>query len=411
MVVCSVSKTRGRMYKVILSRPIEATTGCATDSASQVEEGSHPSRLGEAKSASVTYIEGNSNPHPKLVPFIIQVQARPVYNNNVVPWRYPTREIIAPRAIREDSVPKVTNIAETEGVTRSGRIFALEGLQNRDPPLTWKENAAEAPNKIVMEEEAHKFLKMICHNEYEILDQLYKTPAHVSLLSLLINSKGHHELLLIVLNDAHVPQDITPAKFGVIINNISTSHHLSFSEDEVPSEGRSHNQPFHIAVKCGNYMIARVLIDNGSSFNVMPKATLDKLYCSDAALKNSLVVVRAFDGSKQETLDPRHRDSSFLPTLEGQIHSKPTTNQCHGEKELMVSTPLPAKYVKGDEEALETTFQALEIVGTTSAKTEGGDPRPSRVAIKAAKVLISNSFQPGKGLGKEVDGMTEPVAL
>ncbi|RDX82983.1 hypothetical protein CR513_36175, partial [Mucuna pruriens] len=74
-----------------------------------------------------------------------------------------------------------------------------------------------------------------------------------------------------------------------------------------------------------------------------------------------------------------------------------------GEKELM--------YVERNEEALETSFQALEIVGTTSAKTEGGDPRPSRATVMAAKVLISNSFQLNKGLGKELDGMTKLVVL
>ncbi|RDX78980.1 hypothetical protein CR513_40661, partial [Mucuna pruriens] len=63
-----------------------------------------------------------------------------------------------------------------------------------------------------------------------------------------------------------------------------------------------HNQPLHIAVKCGNFMIAWVLIDNGSSLNVMPKATLDKLYCLTATLKNSAIVVWAFDGSKREVM-------------------------------------------------------------------------------------------------------------
>ncbi|RDX78141.1 hypothetical protein CR513_41617, partial [Mucuna pruriens] len=82
-----------------------------------------------------------------------------------------------------------------------------------------------------------------------------------------------------------------------------------------------------------------------------------------------------------------------------------------GEKELMVSTPLLAEYVKGDEEALETSFQALEIVGTTSIETEGRDLRPFKAIVMETKVLINNGFQPGKGLGKELDGMTKPVAL
>ncbi|RDX99197.1 hypothetical protein CR513_17781, partial [Mucuna pruriens] len=49
-------------------------------------------------------------------------------------------------------------------------------------------------------------------------------------------------------------------------------------------------------------MIARVLIDNGSSVNVPSKATLDKLTSMDAQLGASSVVVRAFDGSKREVM-------------------------------------------------------------------------------------------------------------
>ncbi|RDX92580.1 hypothetical protein CR513_25263, partial [Mucuna pruriens] len=82
-----------------------------------------------------------------------------------------------------------------------------------------------------------------------------------------------------------------------------------------------------------------------------------------------------------------------------------------GEKELIVSTLLPDEYVEGGEEAHETSFQALEIVGTTSSEVEGGDRKPSRAAIMAAKVLISNGFEPSKGLGRKLDGMVEPVVI
>ncbi|RDY00952.1 hypothetical protein CR513_15799, partial [Mucuna pruriens] len=155
---------------------------------------------------------------------------------------------------------------------------------------------------MVTEEEAREFLKVIQHSEYKMLDQLHKTPTHISLLLLLINSESHRELLLKMMNEAHVHQDIMPTKFRGIINNITMSSHLSFSEEEVPNEGKNHNQPLHIAVKCGNYMIARVLIDNRSSLNVMPKTTLDKLYCPGAILRNSPVMVRAFDISKGEVM-------------------------------------------------------------------------------------------------------------
>ncbi|RDY05207.1 hypothetical protein CR513_10991, partial [Mucuna pruriens] len=82
-----------------------------------------------------------------------------------------------------------------------------------------------------------------------------------------------------------------------------------------------------------------------------------------------------------------------------------------GEKELIINTPLLDEYVEGDEEALETSFQALEIVGTTSSEAKGRHHKPSRVAIMVAKVPISNGFEPGKGLGRKLDGMTKPVAI
>ncbi|RDY05601.1 hypothetical protein CR513_10546, partial [Mucuna pruriens] len=111
---------------------------------------------------------------------------------------------------------------------------------------------------------------MIRYSEYEMLDWLHKTPAWISLLSLLINLKSHRELLLKVLNDAY--------------------------------KKRSRPKEEPMAIKCRGYMIAKVQIDNGSLLNVMPKATLDKLYLPDATLKNNPIVVKAFDGSKWEVM-------------------------------------------------------------------------------------------------------------
>jgi len=60
---------------------------------------------------------------------------------------------------------------------------------------------------------------------------------------------------------------------------------------------RGHNKALHISVKCVNYVLARVLIDNGQSLNVMPKTTLDKFPCDGSYLRPSAMIVRAFDES------------------------------------------------------------------------------------------------------------------
>ena len=45
--------------------------------------------------------------------------------------------------------------------------------------------------------------------------------------------------------------------------------------------------------------LAHILVDTGSSLNVLPKNTLDRLDCEGLTLKPSNIIVRAFDGSKR----------------------------------------------------------------------------------------------------------------
>jgi len=105
-----------------------------------------------------------------------------------------------------------------------------------------------------------------------------------------------------ILSGAHVKRDLSLDKFEGIVSHITANNYLTFTEDEIPSEGRSHNKALHISAKCMNHFISRVLIDNGSSLNVMPKTTLKKLPSDGIHLRPSSMVVRAFDGSKREVI-------------------------------------------------------------------------------------------------------------
>ena len=58
--------------------------------------------------------------------------------------------------------------------------------------------------KPVTEEDAEEFLKKMKAQDYSVIDQLRKTPAQISLLSLLIHSKEHREVLTRILNEAHI---------------------------------------------------------------------------------------------------------------------------------------------------------------------------------------------------------------
>ena len=93
-------------------------------------------------------------------------------------------------------------------------------------------------------------------------------------------------------------RDISMEGFEGIVGNITTNNYLTFAKEEIPVEGRGHNRALHVSVKCMEHIMAKVLIDNNSSLNVMPKSTLNKLPFNVSHLKPSSMIVRAFDGTR-----------------------------------------------------------------------------------------------------------------
>ncbi|KAL2325739.1 hypothetical protein Fmac_024797 [Flemingia macrophylla] len=62
-------------------------------------------------------------------------------------------------------------------------------------------------------EEAEELLNFIRQSEYSIIDQLNRTPAKITLLSLIMSSEPHRKALLKVLNEAYVPHSTSQDKF------------------------------------------------------------------------------------------------------------------------------------------------------------------------------------------------------
>ena len=91
-------------------------------------------------------------------------------------------------------------------------------------------------------------------------------------------------------------------QFDSIIGNITVCNNLGFSDEELPEEGRDHNLALNISVNCAKDTLASVLVDTGSALNVMPKSTLIKLSIQSSPLRNSKIMVKAFDGSKKTVI-------------------------------------------------------------------------------------------------------------
>jgi len=73
----------------------------------------------------------------------------------------------------------------------------------------------------------------------------------------------HRALLVKVLNEAHVAQNISVEGFEGILNNITANNYLTFTDEEIPFEGRGHNRALHVSVKYMDHIVTKVLIDNG----------------------------------------------------------------------------------------------------------------------------------------------------
>ena len=133
-----------------------------------------------------------------------------------------------------------------------------------------------------------------------MIEQLNKTPAKISLLGMLMNFKPHQALFVKILNEAHLVQDTSVEGFGGIVNNIAANNCLTFADKEILVEDRGDNKALHVSFKCMDHIVAKVLIDNVFSLNVMPKSTLDKLPFDASHMRPSSMVARAFDGSQHD---------------------------------------------------------------------------------------------------------------
>nr|XP_016443204.1 PREDICTED: uncharacterized protein LOC107768594 [Nicotiana tabacum] len=218
----------------------------------------------------------------------------PVVANDTkaVPWNYKRVVVTYKGKEVEDEVN------ETRGLTRSGRCFAPKE-SGKSKPL--KDNPILV-KKPVTEEEAEEFLRKMNLQDYSIVEQLRKTPAQISLLSLLIHSDEHHWALMKILNEAHVPDKITVNHLEKIANKIFELNMITFSDDELPLEGTEHNRAFYLTVKCEDSVVTRVLVDNGSSANIFPLSTLHKLKIDAERIHKNNICVLGFDGGGKDSV-------------------------------------------------------------------------------------------------------------
>ncbi|KAI5429344.1 hypothetical protein KIW84_034087 [Lathyrus oleraceus] len=399
-------------------------------------------------------IRYNSN-KPKASPALIIKPAGPVpySSDKAVPFRY---NHVAVQDGVEVPLPStsVTTIADVSGLTRSGRVFSApakavssesverpvgNAVNVQNPALDVAKPSSsvqktpvssDGPSGIV-DEESDEMLRLIRKSEYNIVDQLLHTPSKISILSLLLNSEPHRESLQKVLDLAYVDHDVTLEQFDSIVANITACNTLSFCDADLPEEGRDHNMALHISMNCKSDAMSNVLVDTGSSLNVLPKSTLSRLSYQGPPMRQSGVVVKAFDGSRKTVIGEvdlpiKIGPSDFQITFQVMdIHpsyscllGRPwiheagaVTSTLHqklkfvknkklvvvgGEKALLVSNLSSFSYIDAEDE-VGTQFQALSIDKPIEKKF------PSFTSYRDAKLAIECGAVAGLGKVLELE--------
>ena len=258
----------------------------------------------------ISYNSGEST----TTPLVISLPGpMPYASLKAVPYKYSATMLEGGQEVPLPSLTpaiSVDNIASDSRVLRNGRVIpTLFAKKVNDPavkqvtvngPDTRKEVGQS--NGTSKNSDHDEILKLIQKSEYKVVDQLLQTPSKISILSLLLNSEAHREALMKVLDQAFVERDVTVNQLDSIVGNITACNNLSFSDEELPEEGRNHNLALHISVNCKSDALSNVLVDTGSSLNVMAKSTLDQLSYRGPPMRRSGVVVKAFDGSRKSVI-------------------------------------------------------------------------------------------------------------
>ena len=97
------------------------------------------------------------------------------------------------------------------------------------------------------------------------------------MLSMLLCSKAHAKALIEFIKTAHVPQETSADQFKYCVASLTADNGLGFSYADLTPKGRKHNDDLHVSIECRGTTMAHVLVDTGSSSNVLPKKALDRL--------------------------------------------------------------------------------------------------------------------------------------
>lgn len=87
----------------------------------------------------------------------------------------------------------------------------------------------------------------------------------------------HRQSFMRALDDMYVSVITSSDNVASMINQVIQWHQISFCDNDLPFEGRSHKKALHITVVCRKKVINCVFVDDGSGLNICLLSTLRQL--------------------------------------------------------------------------------------------------------------------------------------
>ncbi|XP_077251836.1 uncharacterized protein LOC143891069 [Tasmannia lanceolata] len=117
-----------------------------------------------------------------------------------------------------------------------------------------------------------------------------------------MSSSKHRKVLLKELNASQVPTEITPDELVSLVAVARTSKAVSFSDSDLPLEGRDHTRSHKITIICNKKRVPEVLVDSGSTLNICPLNTAATLGFGPGDFIPSEQGILAYDGTRRDVI-------------------------------------------------------------------------------------------------------------
>ena len=106
----------------------------------------------------------------------------------------------------------------------------------------------------------------------------------------------HKDIFMKALCFAIIPLDIDVEWFQDMVNHISSSHYLTFSEEDDRALSHPHNLALHVKVQIFHTHVHWVLIDNGVGLNIISFNVIQQLGMLEFSIDpKRKITIKAYD--------------------------------------------------------------------------------------------------------------------